>query len=135
MSYNRVCVCCVSFDRDVAIRNCIITRDGVIKLSTIASNNANEYYKYNDQFLPLRHLAPEILDSFTYSEHSDIYSCGVTFWEVLHLGETPFAFIASNEDFFKKLQQKSVDYAPLLEGDAIPSELQKALVSRLSCMF
>ncbi|KAG5675919.1 hypothetical protein PVAND_005778 [Polypedilum vanderplanki] len=113
--------------RDVAIRNCIITSECVIKLSTIAShNNTNEYYKYNDQFLPLRHLAPEILDSFTYTKYSDIYSCGITLWEIFHQ-ETPFKFITSNEEFFKKLQEKSVDYSALLDGDAIPSELQKTL--------
>jgi serine/threonine protein kinase len=74
-------------------------------------------------------LAPEILDSFTYSENSDIYSCGLCLWEVLHRGEALFGFIGSNDDFFKKLQQKSIDYSPLLEGDTIPSELQKTLVS------
>lgn len=112
---------------DVALRNCIITHDGVIKLSTIASNNSNEYYNYNDHILPLRHLAPEILDSFTYSTQSDIYSCAITIWEVMHQGETPFGFL-SNDDFFKKLQQKSIDYTPLLQSEIIPSELQKYLV-------
>lgn len=118
------------FFRDIALRNCIIT-NSIVKLSSISlckDRHANEYFKLNNKMIPLRHLAPEILQSASFSTASDVYACGVTVWEVLNLGQLPFE-TTINEEFFQLLQSKSIDYGQLFGNDRIPKELQETLVS------
>lgn len=77
--------------------------------------------------IPLRHLAPELLKSSSFSTASDVFSCGVTIWEVMNFGALPFETIG-NEEFLQMLQNNSVDYGKIFENDKVPSELQKTLV-------
>lgn len=118
--------------RDVALRNCIITQESIIKLSSIAlckDKHANEYFKHNNKMIALRHLAPELLASSTsFSTASDVFACGVAVWEVMNCGALPFGAIG-NDELFQMLQNKSIDYGLLFENDKVPSELQKVLVS------
>lgn len=124
--------CKISIHRDVALRNCIITQDSIIKLSSIAlckDKHANEYFKHNNKMIPLRHLAPELLaSSSSFSTASDVFACGVAIWEVMNGGALPFGAIA-NDELFQMLENKSIDYGLLFENDKVPSELQKTLVS------
>lgn len=76
--------------------------------------------------IPLRHLAPEVLKTSTFSTASDVFACGVAMWEVFNSGALPFADI-SNEEFLQMMQNNSVDYGKLFET-GMPSELQKTLV-------
>jgi serine/threonine protein kinase len=98
-------------------------------LSSIAlckDKHANEYFKHNGKMIPLRHLAPEVLKTFTFSTASDIFACGLTIWEVFNFGALPFDNI-SNEEFLQMVQNNSVDYGKLFET-GMPSEIQKTLV-------
>lgn len=116
--------------RDIALRNCIIT-NSIVKLSSVSlckDRHANEYFKLNNKMIPLRHLAPEILQSASFSTASDVYACGVTVWEVVNLGQLPFE-TTINEEFFQLLQSNSIDYGQLFRNDKIPKELQETLVS------
>lgn len=79
--------------------------------------------------IPLRHLAPEVLKSSSFSTASDVFSCGVTIWEIINFGKLPFESVG-NEEFLQMLQNNSVDYGKLFENDKMPSELQKTLVGR-----
>jgi serine/threonine protein kinase len=76
--------------------------------------------------IPLRHLAPEVLKTSSFSTASDIYSCGFAIWEVVNSGALPFGAIG-NEEFFQMLQNKSIDYGSIM-SDKMPSDLQKTLV-------
>lgn len=131
--YGQLLMCCdfPLLYRDIALRNCIITSESVVKLSTIAlckDKHANEYFKHNNKMIPLRHLAPETLQSSSFSTATDVFACGVAIWEVLNCGALPFE-ATSNDDFFQTLHNKTVDYKTLFENDKVPSELQKTLVS------
>jgi serine/threonine protein kinase len=120
---------CFNLHRDVALRNCIITKDLVVKLSSISlckDKHANEYFKHNNKNVPLRHLAPEILQSSTFSTASDVFACGTTLWEVVNCGALPFGALA-NDELFQKLQTQAVDYESLFENDKLP-KLKKTLV-------
>lgn len=77
--------------------------------------------------IPLRHLAPEILQSSSFSTATDVFACGITIWEVMNFGALPFNTL-SNDELFQMTQNKSVDYGLLLANDKIPNELQKTLV-------
>lgn len=79
--------------------------------------------------IALRHLAPEVLKSSSFSTASDVFACSVTIWEVMNFGALPFESVG-NEEFLQMLQNDSVDYGKLLENDKMPSELQKTLVRR-----
>lgn len=119
---------CFFICSDIALNNCIISKD-TIKLSSTALHNTTEYYKFNHRLIRIRHLAPEVLDNFVYSTHSDIYACGITMWQVITKGiAVPFEAI-SNEEFFQSLQTKSIDHAPLLKHNDVPIIMQNILVS------
>lgn len=123
--------------RDVALRNCTITQESIVKLSSVAlckDKHANEYFKHNNKMIPLRHLAPEILQPSSFSTASDVFACGIAIWEVMNFGALPFDSI-SNDELFQMTQNKSVDYGSLLANDKIPSELQKTLVSKNTKCF
>lgn len=54
-------------------------------------NNIIRNYRNNfqDQPLPVRWMAPESLMQFMVSKNSDIWSYGVTIWELFSLGRNP----------------------------------------------
>lgn len=80
--------------------------------------------------IPLRHLAPEILQSSSFSTASDVFACAVTIWEVIKCGALLFE-ATGNEEFFQMLQNKLVDYGQLFsdDDDKIPKDFQETLVS------
>ncbi|CRL01259.1 CLUMA_CG014489, isoform A [Clunio marinus] len=116
--------------RDIALRNCIITHDSIVKLSTISlckDKHANEYFKQNNKMIPLSHLAPEVIESSLYSTASDVYALGITLWEILNEGLFPFENITGDE-FLQLKQNNSVDYQSLFNNEKVPKELQKVLL-------
>lgn len=131
-AYEDLLTCAFYIHRDIALRNCIVTQDSTVKLSSVSlckDKHANEYFKHNGKMIPLRHLAPEVLKSSSFSTASDVYACGTTIWEVMNFGTIPFETVG-NEEFLQMLQNNSVDYGKLFESDKMPSELQKTLVRR-----
>ena len=46
--------------------------------------------------LPVRWMPPEALQKGRFSEKSDVWACGTTFWEILTLGNIPFFDLASD---------------------------------------
>ncbi|KHJ92355.1 protein tyrosine kinase [Oesophagostomum dentatum] len=82
--------------RDVAARNCLV-HDGEVKISDFGlsrelSNRAKKYtIKDENQRLPVRWLAPEVLSSGTYSKKSDVFSFGVLLWEIFSDGAMPYS--------------------------------------------
>lgn len=116
----------------MACRNCIITTNSIVKISCIALSKdkySNEYFKHNNKAIPLRHLAPEILDSGAFSLASDLYACGFVLWEVLSRGALPFdELVPSDDEFLQQLSDHSLDYTSFVENEKIPNDLRKVLV-------
>ena len=74
----------------------MVGNDLVVKIAdkTLAMDfYPNDYHELPDKpgrRLPVKWLPPEVLTRLSYSKMSDVWSFGVTFWEVLTFGEPPY---------------------------------------------
>lgn len=80
--------------------------------------------------IPLRHLAPEVLQSSSFSTASDVFACAVAVWEAFNCGALPFE-ATGNEEFIQMLQSNTIDYGQLFGNEKIPNELKETLVSKI----
>ena len=66
----------------------------------------NDYYRQsNDQKpLPIRWMAPESIIDGIFTTQSDIWSFGVVVWEIMTLGQQPYAGMENKEviDYIRK---------------------------------
>ncbi|KAK3866940.1 hypothetical protein Pcinc_027555 [Petrolisthes cinctipes] len=88
--------------RDLATRNCLVGKNLSIKISDIATSRpvyTSHYYQLGDTHarLPVRWMAWESILQGRFSSKSDVWSFGVTLWEMLTMARSqPYAEL-SNE--------------------------------------
>ncbi|KAG1955157.1 serine/threonine-protein kinase LMTK1 [Pimephales promelas] len=86
---------------DLALRNCLLTSDINVKIGDYGlSQNKykDDYFVTSDQtWIPLRWIAPELVDEVhgnllvvDQTKESNIWSLGVTIWELFELGNQPY---------------------------------------------
>ncbi|XP_068191997.1 serine/threonine-protein kinase LMTK1 isoform X1 [Antennarius striatus] len=86
---------------DLALRNCLLTSEMSVKIGDYGlshSNYKDDYYVTQDQiWVPLRWIAPELIDEVhgnllvvDQTKCSNIWSLGVTVWELFELGAQPY---------------------------------------------
>uniref|UniRef100_A0A671RNY8 Serine/threonine-protein kinase LMTK1-like n=1 Tax=Sinocyclocheilus anshuiensis TaxID=1608454 RepID=A0A671RNY8_9TELE len=86
---------------DLALRNCLLTSDIKVKIGDYGlSHNKykDDYFVTSDQtWIPLRWIAPELVDEVhgnllvvDQTKESNIWSLGVTIWELFELGNQPY---------------------------------------------
>jgi len=89
--------------RDMAARNVLVSSDlKAIKVSDFGLATALESTYYNgskEKPLPVKWCAPEVIKRRRYSSKSDVWSLGVTFWEVFSQGARPFSAMTNTEAF------------------------------------
>lgn len=86
--------------RDLAARNCVVFPNNGVKVSFLSLCEdvySDDYYLLNDIPVPLRWLSPEAIKSGHYSEKSDVWSFGVTMWEIFSGGKKPYADLDNKE--------------------------------------
>uniref|UniRef100_UPI0037E7728B serine/threonine-protein kinase LMTK1 n=1 Tax=Semicossyphus pulcher TaxID=241346 RepID=UPI0037E7728B len=86
---------------DLALRNCLLTANVSVKIGDYGLSHTkykDDYYVTSDQmYVPLRWIAPELVDEVhgnllvaDQTQQSNMWSLGVTIWELFELGNQPY---------------------------------------------
>jgi serine/threonine protein kinase len=81
--------------RDLAIRNCLVARGNVLKISDMGlarevDEQSEVYMATGGDPVPYRWTAVEAIEKLTYSEKSDVWSFAITAWEIFAMGSMPY---------------------------------------------
>lgn len=80
--------------RDLAARNCLVTDRLVIKICDLGLTRdvyACDYYVVQStKYLPVRWMSPEAIVYGCFAEASDVWSFGITLWEMYSYGSRPY---------------------------------------------
>lgn len=99
--------------RDLATRNCLVADRLTIKISDFGvfrEAYASDYYRHQSKngltaLLPLRWMSPEAVMYGRYSESSDVWSYGMTLWEIYSYGKQPY-YGYSNTEVIDMIRQR-----------------------------
>ncbi|XP_048649213.1 tyrosine-protein kinase receptor TYRO3 [Marmota marmota marmota] len=87
--------------RDLAARNCMLAEDMTVCVADFGLSRkiySGDYYRQGcASKLPVKWLALESLADNLYTVHSDVWAFGVTMWEIMTRGQTPYAGIENAE--------------------------------------
>ena len=101
--------------KDVALRNCIRGKNGVVKVASFGLGEKlypEAYYQLHRRILPLRWMPPEAINYDVFSTESDIWALGVLMWELFTYGQQPYPTLTNPEVVYKVAQQYSILSAP-----------------------
>ncbi|XP_077320647.1 tyrosine-protein kinase receptor TYRO3 [Lithobates pipiens] len=87
--------------RDLATRNCMLHEDMTVCVADFGLSKkiySGDYYRQGcASKLPVKWLALESLADNVYTAYSDVWAFGITLWEIVTLGQTPYAGIENSE--------------------------------------
>ncbi|VDP38181.1 unnamed protein product [Soboliphyme baturini] len=113
--------------RDLACRNCVVGDELQVKVCDFGhccqlSDPETEYFiGKQEEELPIRWSAPEVLRDKRFSVHSDIWSYGVVLWEIYTFAMVPYTGMSSSE----------VTELVLNGGHLQPPDLATELIQRM----
>jgi serine/threonine protein kinase len=84
--------------RDLALRNLLVTGINeeakyLVKVADFGMSKmlpGTDYYKSSDKEIPVKWSAPEVLQYGRFSFQSDVFSFGITLWEIFTFGMIPY---------------------------------------------
>uniref|UniRef100_A0A5S6QC28 Tyrosine-protein kinase n=1 Tax=Trichuris muris TaxID=70415 RepID=A0A5S6QC28_TRIMR len=86
--------------RDLAARNCLL-KTGKVKIADLGMARTGSVYKMKEdrcKLLPIKWLPPDTLRTRVYSEKSDVWSFGITMWEIYSDAMPPYnEFLKEND--------------------------------------
>ncbi|XP_067343841.1 serine/threonine-protein kinase LMTK1 isoform X2 [Channa argus] len=112
---------------DLALRNCLLTADVSVKIGDYGLSHTkykDDYYVTSDQmYVPLRWIAPELVDEVhgnllvaDQTQQSNIWSLGVTIWELFELGNQPYRHYSDRQVLTYAVKEQQLRLAkPLLK--------------------
>ncbi|KAL6079713.1 Mitogen-activated protein kinase kinase kinase 7 [Balamuthia mandrillaris] len=114
--------------RDLAARNLLLGKDLTIKVSdfglALKQSKLKDGKFEEDTPMPLKWIAPECLESNQYSEKTDVWSYGVTLWELTNQGAEPYPGMSSVEAAVAVLKGHKLEST---KADACPAVLQQVM--------
>ncbi|KAI6649145.1 Inactive tyrosine-protein kinase 7 [Oopsacas minuta] len=85
--------------RDVASRNCCVSSSLDIKLINLPIGPnlfPGDYYKRDNEFVPVRWMSPESLQNSQFTTKSDVWAFGVFCWEVFTFSRQPYELLSDD---------------------------------------
>ncbi|CAG7824171.1 unnamed protein product [Allacma fusca] len=108
---------------DLATRNVLLYSQRHVKITDFGLSrqlfNFEFYAKKSDARLPWRWLALESLKTMTFTSKSDVWSYGVTLWEMYTFGKLPYTCVSWNPDFVNMLENNHRLPPPKYASDEI----------------
>lgn len=108
---------------DLATRNVLLTLEKSAKIADFGLSRRLDNYLYyiksHDDPMPWRWMAPEALKRFKFNEKTDVWSYGVTLWEMYSLGNVPYSGLSWNVNFPAQLEKDLRLEQPLYSVDGI----------------
>merc|ERR1712071_543472 len=100
--------------RDLAVRNCLVGEDNVVKISDFGMSREEQEYIVSDGMkqIPIKWTAPEALNYGKYTSLCDAWSYGVLCWEVFSKGGTPYSGLSNTPDEMYRLMRRCWEYEP-----------------------
>ncbi|VDN01335.1 unnamed protein product [Thelazia callipaeda] len=95
--------------RDIAARNCLLSADDEVKLSDFGLSLLGiKYRERHMKNVPVRWLAPETLKYGRFSSKTDVWSFGITIWEIYSGGKEPYSEVKDNKELRKGITGKKL---------------------------